>query len=117
MLNHDPLTIPTIAESNANVGILARLNENPQHLIGNRGIPEPIPLPDFSGIEEKHQAKEVRIDMGGIVMNGVNDPKEFTSNLISAINTSPAVKKVMQNHTIGTLASEYNSLSGRQFAP
>lgn len=106
-----------ILDANASKNLLQLLNADPEQLIGNINIPVPAPAPNFSSITENRSTGDVKIDMGGIVMNGVNDPKEFTSNLITAINTNAAVKKVMLNHTIGTLSNEYNSLSGRQFTP
>ncbi len=67
-------------------------------------------------IEPVNNAGDVTINMGGIIMNGVNDPKEFEANLIDMMNQSPRVKKVMNNNTIGTLTKGYNSLSGRKYS-
>lgn len=39
----------------------------------------------------------VNIDMGGITMNGVNDPKEFSKNLMHSIKTYPKVQKVVRS--------------------
>lgn len=106
-----------VLDANASKNLLQLLNTDPEQLIGNINIPVPAPAPNFSNIIENRSTGDVKIDMGGIVMNGVNDPKEFTSNLITAINTNAAVKKVMLNHTVGTLSNDYHSLSGRQFTP
>ncbi|MCI8992589.1 MAG: hypothetical protein HFG80_07690, partial [Eubacterium sp.] len=71
-----------------------------------------MPKPDAVPMRN---AGDVNINLGGVTMNGVNDPKEFEANLVDMMNRSPRVKKVMNHNTIDTLYSGHNSLSGHQF--
>jgi flagellar hook-basal body complex protein FliE len=47
---------------------------------------------------------DINIDLGGIVMNGVNNPEEFQQQLISAFQNSSKVQKVARAATTDLLA-------------
>ena len=74
-----------------------------------------FPFPVFAPKLEEH-GTNVSIEVEHIVMNGVNDPEAFTANLTDAINNNRNVRNLLVNNTVGVMAKDYNSLSGRRFA-
>lgn len=52
---------------------------------------------------------------GSIIMNGVNDPQTFATQLKTAINDNVAVQKTIQSYTVDRLSGRSNSLLGRKF--
>lgn len=83
---------------------------------GNMFIPNlsnmDVKLPD---VVTKNDTSNVNINLGGIVMNGVNDPEEFTRQLNSHLANNSTTIKLIQNQSVGALNKGYNSLSGRKF--
>lgn len=82
-----------------------------------------ISAPDFKNInvtlpkaEPARNAGDITINMGGIVMNEVNDVEAFEAKLVDAVNNSTRVKKVVSNSVLGPLTNGYNSLSGRRYS-
>lgn len=83
---------------------------DPSVLLGGRSLKQDIvPVRTGNGVGD------VNINMGGITMNDVNDPKAFTHNLLNAIANDRNVKGLLVNETVGRLSSNFNSLSGRKF--
>ncbi|MBD5136045.1 MAG: hypothetical protein HDT39_08820 [Lachnospiraceae bacterium] len=70
------------------------------------------PLPE---LKSNFNSGDVNINMGGIVMNGVNDPEEFSNELNRHLATNPKTIKILQNQSIGSLSKSYNSLGSRRY--
>lgn len=58
---------------------------------------------------------DVNINMGGIVMNGVNDPEGFINEMNKKLATKSKTIKILQTNTIGSLSKNYNSLGTRKY--
>jgi hypothetical protein len=64
-----------------------------------------IKTPDLSNLPVQNiSSGDITIDLGGIVMNGVNNPEEFQQQLISAFQNSSKVQKVARAATTDLLA-------------
>lgn len=53
----------------------------------------------------------VNIDMGGITMNGVNDPDEFTAQILHTVKKKQKVKDAINLNSVERLISNNNTLS------
>lgn len=51
------------------------------------------------------------INLGGITMYGVNDPKEFADQIVHSIKKYPKVKNAINLNSVGMLSSNSNALS------
>ena len=75
-----------------------------------------IDTPDYSHLVSVNRSMgDVNIDLGGIVMNGVNKPEEFTQQLKNHLANDPTIIKMVQNQSVGALNKGYNSFSGRKY--
>lgn len=88
---------------------LWKLAQDPGAII-NHGNLSPI-TPKFM----KHIGGDVSVDIGDIVMHDVNNPEQFATQLVDAMNRNTKIRKILVNNTVGTLSKNYNSLSGRRF--
>lgn len=92
--------------------------ENLWKLAQNNSIPfnmddfNTIPLPEFNS---NFNGGDVNINMGGITMNGVNDPEEFSRELNKHLATNPKTIKILQNQSVGSLSKNYNSLGVKKY--
>lgn len=97
------------SEMSENLWKLAQMN--PVQFTSGINVVTPT-LPKF---ERNVNSGDVNINMGGIVMNGVNDPQEFTEELNKNLATNPKTIKILQNQTVGSLSKNYNSLGARRY--
>lgn len=51
-----------------------------------------------------NQNNVVNVDMGGITMNGVNDPEEFADNILNSIKKYPKIPKAIRAVSTGLIA-------------
>jgi hypothetical protein len=66
-----------------------------------------VKAPDMSNLVPVNNiGGDISIDLGGIVMNGVNDPEEFQKQIISAFQNSQKVQKVARAATTDLLAGK-----------
>ena len=68
-----------------------------------------IPVPDYldtlgAVTNSRNMNNDININMGGINMYGVNDPKEFTRLLVRSVQTVPEARKVIQAASTDRLA-------------
>lgn len=65
------------------------------------------PLPPSITENNQFNGGDVNINMGGIIMNGVNDKKEFIRELNNALATNRDTKAIMQHNTVCALGKNY----------
>lgn len=82
----------------------------------NPDIPRPVvdikglvPMQDYletlrTASNERSMNTDINIDFGGITMNGVNDPQEFTNLLVRSVHTVPKARKIIQAASTDMLA-------------
>ncbi|TGY98053.1 hypothetical protein E5329_01185 [Petralouisia muris] len=68
------------------------------------------PLPPSITENNQYNGGDVNINMGGIVMNGVNDKKEFVRELNNALATNRDTIKIMQHNTVCALGKNYRPM-------
>ena len=65
--------------------------------MSNLVLPSVMPLPK---IAERNNGGNVTIDIGGMTVNGVNDPEELANGVINLLNNNPKVQKAVRRETI-----------------
>lgn len=68
-----------------------------QGLVELPKLPELVPVRNMGN-------SDINIDFGGIIMNGVNDPKEFANQLVRSVQTVPKARNVIQSVSTDILA-------------
>ena len=75
---------------------------------GIPGIPAQITTPETlpASITENNQYNggDVTVNMGGITMNGVNDPQEFADQIVYSVQKYPKVQKAVRSIGVDRLA-------------
>lgn len=65
--------------------------------MSNLVLPSVMPLPK---IAERNNGGNITIDIGGMTVNGVNDPEELANGVINLLNNNPKVQKAVRRETI-----------------
>jgi hypothetical protein len=94
--------------SNEGAKLLSKFAENPALFMEKFGVPNVTPvMPNVTlpkiPVMQGRQAQNITIDLGGITMNGVNDPEELTRQIRHTLATDSRTEKILDVKIAGRM--------------
>ena len=74
-----------------------------------------VDLPKIPDIKPVNRYSNLAIDIGNVELNGVQDPKQFASQLVSAVQKDRTVQNTLKELTDIPVNRSYNRLSVNKY--